>query len=454
LTKKISLPPKEELEQSYSQFGATISSLAREYNVSNPVMRNWLIEYGISRKNHKEASTQANNRKRSSPPPKDILESLYQRKSISELEDIFSVGQQTIYHWLESYGIERKSLSEACKYAKEQKWLSIIPDKDSFISEYEKTKNLKALEARFELSSTSIKRLVKDYDIKTHKPWRSVAEIELHQKIEEISNDQWLHSDKTIINPYELDIVSSSAKLAIEYCGLYWHSEVNGNKSKEYHLKKLTACQQKGYDLITVFESDDITKVLSLIQNKIGLSQKIYARQCSASIIDSKQAKEFNEENHLHGHHAGSVNVGLIYDNKLVMLLTMGKSRFNKSFEWECVRMTLAQGLTVVGGASKLFSFFKKQYNPSSIITYSDKRFGEGRVYLNSGFTRLEDTEPNYWYFSLSNTQQIYSRVSFQKHKLKSFASYDNSMTEWEIMKASKYDRIWDCGNAKYVWYK
>lgn len=454
MTKKIHAPSKQELEEKYTQFGVTISSLARDYNVSNPVIRKWLIEYNIPRKDQKTASTQANNKKKSSPPSKDILESLYQTKSIDELEKIFSVGQETIYHWLNLYRIRRKTLSEACKYSKNRKWNSIIPSKESFLKEYERTKNLKALEAIFGLSATSIKRLVKEYEVETHKPWRSIAEIELHKKIEELTNTKWVHSNKSIINPFELDLVCISKNLAIEYCGLYWHSEISGNKSKDYHLKKLNVCKEKGYDLITIFESDDVNKVLSLIQNKLGLSKKIYARHCRILEIDVKIAKEFNEKHHLHGHHSGSVNLGLFYNNELVMLLTMGKSRFNQSFEWECIRMTTAQGITVVGGASKLFNFFRKEYNPLSIVTYSDRRFGEGEVYLKCGFKRIENTPPNYWYFSLANSKQIFSRVIFQKHKLTSFASYDDAMTEWEIMKASNYDRIWDCGNAKYIWYK
>jgi hypothetical protein len=40
----------------------------------------------------------------------------------------------------------------------------------------------------------------------------------------------------------------------------------------------------------------------------------------------------------------------------------------------------------VVGGFSKLFNFFIKNYDLDSCLTYADLRFGEGKVYEKSGF--------------------------------------------------------------------
>jgi transposase len=454
MTKKIELPDKTVLETRYNQYGSTISQLARDFNVSNPVMRSWLKHYNIALKSHKEASTQANNRKKVLVPCKDTLQSLYQTMSLKGLENHYQVGQQTIYEWLDTHDVELKSLSEACSIAKVQRWNEMIPTKEQFVEEYGKTRNLKHLETVFDLSATSIKRLVKEYNIETIKPWRSAAEIQLHLDLLSTTGLDWQHSNRTIINPYELDIVCHDKKLAIEYCGLYWHSESNGSKSRDYHLKKLESCQAKGYDLITIFESDPIAKVLASIKRKVGTVTKVHGRQCAITQLDSKTASKFNNDNHIHGHHGGSVNLGLYHQDELLMVLTMGKSRFNKSIEWECVRMTVRDGYTVNGGASKLFKHFIRSWNPSSIITYADRRFGEGTVYEKCGFKRVENTGANYWYLKPSNTLVIHSRVAFQKHKLKDLPAYDSSMTEWQIMQASGYDRIWDCGNAKYVWYK
>jgi hypothetical protein len=43
--------------------------------------------------------------------------------------------------------------------------------------------------------------------------------------------------------------------------------------------------------------------------------------------------------------------------------------------------------------------------------------------------------------------------MEFQKHKLsKKLSIFDANKTEWDNMIVNGYDRIWDCGNRKFVW--
>lgn len=61
--------------------------------------------------------------------------------------------------------------------------------------------------------------------------------------------------DRTIIAPYELDIVFDDLKLAIELNGVYWHSN-KILKNDEYHYNKFKMCKDKGYTLISVWEHE------------------------------------------------------------------------------------------------------------------------------------------------------------------------------------------------------
>lgn len=455
MSKKIQEPLKHELESEYNKLGSTISQLARKYNTSNPTIRKWLVQYDIQRKSHKQASIEANTRNKNSPPNKDLLYKLYKEKSLKELQNYFNVGQETIYAWLDMYGIDLKTLSEACSDAKTRKWNNITPSKEEFVEVYDLHENMYKVSEIFDLSYSSIKKLMKQYEIESKKTWRSKAEIELYERLSELSKRlTWDHSDRKTINPFELDIVCHEKKIAIEYCGLFWHSENSGEKNRNYHQSKRQKCKIKNYELITIFENDNIELVLSLIKHKLNLNNKIYARKCEIREVCSKEAKYFNDTNHLNGHCGASVHYGLYYKDELVQILSMGKSRFNKKYEWECVRMTIKKDTSVVGGASKLFKHFIKTHNPNTMITYADMRFGEGKVYEKCGFVRENDTDPTYWYFQKNNHNKIYSRVAFQKHKLKKFKHFDVNLTEWEIMKLSGYDRIWDCGNAKYIYNK
>ena len=145
---------------------------------------------------------------------------------------------------------------------------------------------------------------------------------------------------------------------------------------------------------------------------------------------------------------------GLVYNDELVMVASFGKNRFSDKYEYECTRITSHSNFTIVGGVSKLIKHFIDTVKPSSIITFSDLRFGEGDVYLKCNFQRLSDTAPNYWY-SKKYVPILYSRVKFQKHKLKDLLEiFDPLKTEFENMVNNNWDRIWDCGNARYIWIK
>lgn len=58
-------------------------------------------------------------------------------------------------------------------------------------------------------------------------------------------------SVRDVIAPKELDIYVPARSVAIEFNGVYWHSEENG-KHKEYHFDKWLACKDRGVTLISV----------------------------------------------------------------------------------------------------------------------------------------------------------------------------------------------------------
>jgi len=452
------IPLKEELETLYLKEGSTISSVARHYSTSNPTLRVWLDGYGIPRKSHKQASAEANNRnRRITKPSKEELLQLYQENNIKSLEKYYGVGQQTIYDWLYSYDIDTKTLTEACKQGKQRQYKDIQFTKEFLDSQYERDKSISDLADKLGVSRTHIRNqlIANDIKIEPLEPiWRSKAEIELHEFLaENFPEDEWLICDKRIINPFELDIVNVTKKIAIEYCGLYWHAEYSSGKKKDYHEKKYNLCAEKGYKLITVFESDNIDKVKKLLCKLLGKTKRVYARKTHIRKIDTNVAMSFHNEHHLHGALGAAYHYGLFHEQELVMVGSFGKNRFSKNYEYECSRLTSHGNITVVGGLSKIFKYFIRQENPNSIVTFADLRFGNGKSYLNCGFVEVKSSPPNYWYFK-KNTNMLFSRVKFQKHKLASILEdYNQNKTEFENMIDNRWDRIWDCGNAKYEWF-
>lgn len=132
--------------------------------------------------------------------------------------------------------------------------------------------------------------------------------------------------------------------------------------------------------------------------------------------------------------------------------MTFCKSRFNKKYQYELSRYSVKLNYTIVGGANKLLSAFKKEYIPSSIITYSDRRFFQGNIYSKLNFNFIKNTPPNYFYIS-KDYKILYNRMHYQKKKLKKiFNNYDESLTEYQNMLNNNHDRIWDCGVSVWGW--
>lgn len=83
----------------------------------------------------------------------------------------------------------------------------------------------------------------------------SRAEIELLEYVNSITNTQICEHDRSAIKPQELDIYLPEFKIALEYNGMYWHSEEKG-KGQYYHIDKTNKCKEVGIDLIHIFEKE------------------------------------------------------------------------------------------------------------------------------------------------------------------------------------------------------
>lgn len=269
---------------------------------------------------------------------------------------------------------------------------------------------------------------------------------------------QYSMNDRSVISPKELDFYIPSHKLAIEVNGVYFHSELAG-RGRRYHSDKTISCNNAGIRLMQIWSNEWDMKqniVISRIRNALGISDRIYARKCTIVPITSSAASVFLTDNHIQGAAKSPISYGLIHDDKIVAVMTFSKSRYTQVAEIELVRYCSVAGVSVVGGASKLFQHFIRTHNPSSVVSYCDLRWGTGNLYRQLGFSHLHTSDPNYFYFNKNNTSQLMSRVRFQKHKLANQFphTYDPLLSEWDNMKLAGYDRIWDCGNDVFVWNK
>jgi len=109
----------------------------------------------------------------------------------------------------------------------------------------------------------------------------SNKENEIKQFLDNLSI-KYESNDRSVLNGKDLDIYLPEYKLAIEFNGLYWHSELF--KNKDYHLNNTLECKKRNIELLHIFEDDLMFKqhiIKSIILNKLNLiGEKIYARKC------------------------------------------------------------------------------------------------------------------------------------------------------------------------------
>lgn len=283
----------------------------------------------------------------------------------------------------------------------------------------------------------------------------SALELSLRQLIVDMGVEMDV-KNRTVLKTHELDIYVPAKNCAIEFNGIYWHN-VDKKTDRYYHLAKTEKCLAQGIKLLHIWEHDFLRKpaiIRSMIRNSLGLiTTKISARQCEVRNISSKEAAQFLESNHLRGSINSNVKLGLYYRDELVQVMTLGKCRFNKHYSWEIHRLAGLTDTVIRGGAEKLFKFFVSTYKPDSVLSYADRTYGEGGVYMKLGFKHLGASAPGYFWANTASDFTI-TRYQSQKHKLKELLKddFNPALSESENMKRLGWFKLWDCGTQRYGW--
>lgn len=376
----------------------SIQQIADELNISTIPVKKYLTEHKIDnlmdgRRRNSSSVLVLNNESK--------LKELYETGlSCEQIGDQLGVSKATISRWMNIYGIEARNCNE-----------------------YER----------------KIKKV-------------SNEEKSLFEYIESIYDGELIQSNRSILKGKELDIYIPQKNLAIEYNGLYSHyyrpyeKKECLIKGKMYHLNKTLECQEHNIQLLHFFSDEWIFKkdiMKSIISSKLNLNKKIYARKCKIVSVSTYDKNHFLNENHIQGEDKSIIKIGLEYDNELVCIMTFCKSRFNKNYEWELSRFSNKIGINVIGGFSKLLKYFRKNNN-GSIISYADRRYSNGNVYIKNGFELLHINSPSYYYVDKSFLKR-HNRMKFQKKLIDA-----SDCTEYEKARELGYNKIFDCGTISF----
>lgn len=277
----------------------------------------------------------------------------------------------------------------------------------------------------------------------------------------------------------ELDIVIPSQNLAIEFNGLYWHSDQNLNDTN-YHLKKSQDANKAGYKLLHIWEDDWIDKkdlLIRAIAHKLNAYQNltqvltnssttvadsIYARKLKPIQVDKTTARQFWIDNHLQGPVGSKYYFGLIDQNKTLRAL-LGVGYMNHGARtnptpgiWDIQRF--ATHGKIPGGFSKLLHYATNELRSKgeqihTWTSYSNDDMSDGGMYSATGFTIHKTQSPSYWYVGNLTAWKRVHRSNYMKQRFIDDPNlmYQEGWTELEAAHANKLYRIYDAGKTQWV---
>lgn len=318
-------------------------------------------------------------------------------------------------------------------------------NKDSLIkfiiNNFKEKPTLKELSNKIKLSYSALGRKINEFGLRDYISYfQNYQENSIRDFIKqytECSDEE--KSFKIEEKEYGLDICLPNLKLGIEYNGNYWHSSLY--KEPNYHQKKSLDFLKENIRLIHVFEyewmDERIRPILeSMLKMNLGIfNKKVGASKCKIKELGYREYAEFCNENHIQGEAGAKVKLGLFYKEELIQIISFGKPRFSDKYEYEIIRECSKKDYIVIGGKEKLWNYFVKKYNPTSVLSYCDFSKFTGNSYLKLGFKKERLNAPGFVWFDEKNKQTFWRNP------------YKN-----QEMKSKGYLKIYDCGQLVFVW--
>jgi len=363
------------------------------------------------------------------------------------------IKQRTTENMLSKYGVTNISKLHFTEFTKQ-----CLESEDWLTEQHHGNhRTLSNIAQELNVDSAVIIRALKQFNI-TQKYWKTITTTGTSKAEQEIID--WLSSLDGItvirnskpIYPFELDVYLPEYNLAIEYNGLYWHSDVHERMDIHYHLRKTQLCEEQGIRLIHIFEDewrDQQQKCKDTIQHLLGKSPRgVYARKCEVKEIPWNIAKDFLNRYHLLGAgSSGNYRIGAYYNNELIGVMVFGQSSSEGTKEVELKRF-VTNKKNNPGLGSKMFKYAAKSKEYQEVVAFVDRRWFTGLVKSYIGFEKVDETKPALWW---TDGKQRKHRRFTDKQKLISIGA-DPSLSKRKMLESIGYYRIWDCGKIKLKW--
>lgn len=261
-----------------------------------------------------------------------------------------------------------------------------------------------------------------------------------------------IRHDRKVLEGKELDFYLPSYNVAIEFNGLFWHTENKGCLRK-YHYDKWKMCQDKGIQLITIWEDDweeNPDLILDMLAYKLKISdkKKVFARKTRIVSLEAKDARDFLNTYHIQGFTPGTYYYGLEdTESKEVVAVSVWRKNTTQLY-----LDRYATSCSVVGGMGKLLKNTIRLHRDSfdEIVTFSDHSVSDGGLYEKLGFVRDKEIRPDYCYVvGKKRVHKFNYRIS--RFKKDDALIFKEGLSESELAQLNNLPRLWDCGKTRWV---
>lgn len=367
------------------------------------------------------------------------------------------------------------AISEKCKLTNSKKENSFIYlinhiDKQKFIDLYiNQNKSRTYIMHEYNITSYMLDKIIDYFDC--HKSKHQSSYIGLNTKYSKYGtrdnylefNDLLLENNIKFTREFPISNKSFDFKIddiLIEINPTATHNSIigiRGNSSlpMNYHKLKSQLARDNGYRCIHIWDWDDKDKIINSLMDK----KVIYARKCVIKEISKYEIDEFLNLYHFQNTCKNqAIRLGLFYNDALIQVMSFGKPRYNKKYEFELLRLCTKAEYKIIGGAEKLFKHFIDNYNPESIISYCDLSKFNGNVYYKLGFSlKSEGTPTCHWYNMRTHQHILDSSLRAKGFDIllgKQYGCFGKGTSNEQLMLDHDFVKVYDCGQAQFIWLK
>lgn len=249
---------------------------------------------------------------------------------------------------------------------------------------------------------------------------------------------------------YQVDIYIPEKKIALEYNGLYWHSDAPGLNPYPV-ANKMKECSERDVDLYVVWEDDwrdrqDVVK--SWLANLLDCSEadKLSARRLKCSEISYTESSRFLDKHHIQGGARGTYYVSLSDSEDTISAVGVF-TRTGRNIRLD----RYATSANVRGGFSKMMSWVDRNIDYEVCTTFADKTYSRGKLYSSTGWVEIGTISPDYRYVHNGTRRHKFNyRIDRFKHDTTGKYKYKEGLTERELTRLNGLWRIYDAGKIKY----